>query len=169
MLRVLIILAVTLIVLAALACGPEASPTATTPMASPIPTVEHKVASPLGVHATAIARWRSSAPTRSTPHRGNPTAVARRTDSTPTYIWIPKYADPFMADKMVNSYPATVVTLCTGIFGGAWSPGDPNYWGTFDICAVNAQLGFPDPTDIATKGCVSKSSECKKYQLKRLE
>ena len=133
MLRVLIILAVTLIVLEALACGPEASPTATTP------------------------------------NRGNPTAVARRTDSTPTYIWIPKYADPFMADKMVNSYPATVVTLCTGIFGGVWSPGDPNYWETFDICAVNAQLGFPDPTGIATKGCVSKSSECKKYQLKRLE
>ena len=92
-----------------------------------------------------------------------------RTDSTPTYIWIPKYADPFMADKMINSYPATVVTLCTGIFGGAWSPNDANYWETFDICAVNAQLGFPDPTGVATKGCVSKTSGCKKYQLKRLQ
>ena len=112
------------------------------------PTAEHKAVSPAVVRATA---------------------VARRTDSTPTYIWIPKHADPFMADKMINSYPATVVTLCTGIFGGAWSPNDPNYWETFDICAVNAQLGFPDPTDVATKGCVSKTSGCKKYQLKRLQ
>ena len=94
-------------------------------------------------------------------------AGANLTGSTPTYIWIPKYADPRMADKMINSYPATVVTLCTGIFGGAWSPNDPGYWETFDICAVNAQLGFPDPTGVATKGCVSSTSECKKYQLKR--
>ena len=89
-----------------------------------------------------------------------------RAATTPAYIWIPKYADPFMADKMVNSYPSTVVTLCTGIFGGAWSPGDPNYWETFDICAVNAQLGFPDPTGIATRGCASSASECKRYRLK---
>ena len=137
-------------------------PTAATPMTSPsreelpspAPTAEHKAVSPAVVRATAAARR---------------TAVARRTDSTPTYIWIPKYADPFMADKMINSYPATVVTLCTGIFGGAWSPNDPNYWETFDICAVNAQLGFPDPTGVATKGCVSKTSGCKKYQLKRLQ
>ena len=94
-----------------------------------------------------------------------PTAT-RGPDSTPTYIWIPKYADPRMADKMINSYPATVVTLCRGIFGGAWSPNDPGYWETFDICAVNAQLGFPDPTDVATKGCVSSASGCKRYRLK---
>ena len=97
-----------------------------------------------------------------------PTAATPMTSpsgSTPTYIWIPKYADRFMADKMINSHPATVVTLCTGIFGGVWSPNDPNYWETFDICAVNAQLGFPDPTGVATKGCVSKTSGCKKYQL----
>ena len=137
-------------------------PTAVTPMPplfreeslSPVPTAEHEPASPTVVRATVVARR---------------TAVAHRTDSTPTYIWIPKYADPFIADKMINSYPATVVTLCTGILGGAWSPNDPNYWETFDICAVNVQLGFPDPTGVATKGCVSKTSECKKYQLKRLK
>ena len=129
-------------------------PTAATPMTSPsreelpspAPTAEHKAVPPAVVRATA---------------------VARRTDSTPTYIWIPKYADPFMADQMINSYLATVVTLCTGIFGGAWSPGDPNFWETLDICAVNAQLGFPDPTGVATKGCVSKNSGCEKYHLKR--
>ena len=147
-----------------LAATPTATPlpTAATPMTSPsreelpspAPTAEHKTESPAVVRATVVARR---------------TAVARHTDSTPTYIWIPKYADPFMADKMINSYPATVVTLCTGIFGGAWSPNDPNYWETFDICAVNAQLGFPDPTGVATKGCVSKTSGCKKYQLKRLQ
>ena len=87
-----------------------------------------------------------------TAHPDTKAAPPPRAATTPAYIWIPKYADPFMADKMVNSYPSTVVTLCTGIFGGAWSPGDPNYWETFDICAVNAELGFPDPTGIATQG-----------------
>ena len=137
-------------------------PTAATPMTYPsreeLPfpakTGEHKAVSPAVVRATAVAR---------------PTAAARRPDPTPPYIWIPEYADPFMADKMVNSFPATVVTLCTGIFGGVWSPNDPNsnFWETFDICAVNAQLGFPDPTGVATKGCALESSGCKKYQLRR--
>lgn len=90
------------------------------------------------------------------------------TASTPGYIWIPNYADPYMADKLINSYPATVISVCTGIFGRAWSPAtDPYFWETFDICAVNAQSGFPDPTGVATKGCVSSASGCKKYQLRR--
>ena len=123
----------------------------------PAPTAEHKAVLRAVARATAT-------PATATPL---PTAVERRTDSPPTYIWIPKYADPFMADIMINSFPATVVTLCTGIFGGAWSPNDPNYWETFDICAVNAQLGFPDPTGVATKGCALETSGCKKYRLSR--
>ena len=163
MLRVLIILAVTLIVLETLACGPEASPTATTPNRGN-PTTE---ASPTATTPNRGNPTTEASPTATTPNRGNPTAVALVTDSTPTYIWIPKYADPFMADKMVNYYLPTLVTLCTGIFGGVWSVSEPNYWEIFDICAVNAQLGFPDPTGVATRGCVLESSGCRKYQLKR--
>ena len=113
--------------------------------------------------------WQTAPTPMTYPSREELPSVARRTDSTPPYIWIPKYADPFMADKMVNSFPATVVTLCTGIFGGVWSPNDPNsnFWETYDICAVNAQLGFPDPTGVATKGCALESSGCKKYRLRR--
>ena len=115
----------------------------------------------------ALTALPTATPTNAATATSRPTATPRpRRPPTATYIWIPRYADPRMADKMINSYPATVVTLCRGIFGGAWSPNDPGYWETFDICAVNAQLGFPDPTGVATKGCVSSTSGCKKYRLK---
>ena len=123
--------------LAMMACGgsavePAQAPTPPPGMFSTPPTTEPPI---LGDQPSTF-ELNTSAPTF-TPQptlTPNPTAT--------NYIWIPKYADPRMADKMINSYPATVVTLCRGIFGGAWSPNDPGYWETFDICAVNAQLGF---------------------------
>ena len=94
---------------------------------------------------------------------------ATPTPTTPAahHIWIPAYADPGMAERLVNSYLETVVTICGGVMGGAWTPRDPGYWEAFDICAVNAQLGFADHTGVATEGCMSEASECRRYELRR--
>ena len=92
---------------------------------------------------------------------------AQAASSQSLYIWIPNYADPATANHLINSYPETVITVCTGIMGGVWTPStDPDYWKYFDICAVNAQLGFADPSGVATDGCVLASSGCKKYTLR---
>ena len=96
-------------------------------------------------------------------------AVAAATTVPQTfYIWIPDYADPAVASKLINSYPETVRTTCAGIMGGAWTPAtDPDFWAFYDICAVNAQLGFPDPTGISTAGCALASSGCKRHALRK--
>ena len=84
------------------------------------------------------------------------------------YIWIPNYADTATANQLIDSYPATVRSVCAGIMGGTWTPAnEPDYWNYFDICAVNAQLGFADPSGVATIGCASANSGCKKYSLRQ--
>lgn len=94
-----------------------------------------------------------------------PTSVISLQD---LYIWIPNYADPATAHQLINSYPETVRNVCAGIMGGAWTPAnEPDYWNYFDICAVNAQLGFADPSGVATAGCVSAKSGCQKYTLRQ--
>lgn len=122
------------------------------PYATPTPTIDWP-----GILGGARERDHS----RQDPSTPKPTPTAA------AYIWIPVYADPGMAERLVNSYLETVVTTCTGVMGGAWTPRDPGYWEAFDICAVNAQLGFRDPTGVATEGCVSDASECRRYELKR--
>ncbi len=88
--------------------------------------------------------------------------------SQSSFIWIPNYADSATANQLINSYPTTVINVCTGIMGGVWTPAnEPDYWNYFDICAVNAQLGFADPSGVATAGCASANSGCNKYTLRQ--
>ena len=159
--------------LAMMACGgsavePAQAPTPPPGMFSTLPTTEPPILGdqPSTFELNTSAPTFTPQPTLTPTPTYTPLPTPTPNPTATNYIWIPKYADPRMADKMINSYPATVVTLCRGIFGGAWSPNDPGYWETFDICAVNAQLGFPDPTGVATKGCVSSASGCKRYRLK---